>query len=85
MVGCTLGALIIIGTTVGIHAILKKRSENMNLVSRANTGNTGNTGNIRNMIHQNQTSVRTLLPSRRILHYTDTSDNRIAFPPANHV
>ena len=77
MVGCTLGALIIIGTIVGIHAVVKKRSENMKLVSRINTANTLN--------KINQASVRTLLPSQKILKYRDDSDNRMAFPPANHV
>ena len=80
MVGCTLGALMIIGTIVGIHAVLKKRSENMKLVSRTKTANTAKT---LNTVHQ--TSVRTLLPSRKILQYRDTSDNRILFPPVNNV
>jgi hypothetical protein len=76
MVGSTLGALIVIGTIVGIHAIVKKRSENMKLVSRINTANTANTRN-----KLNQTSIRTLLPSQKILNYKDDTDNRMAFPP----
>ena len=79
MVGCTLGAIVMIGIIIGVHAVVKKRSENKKLVSRVNTANT------LIAIHQNQTSVRTLLPSRKILNYRDTSDNRILFPPANHV
>ena len=80
MVGCILGALIIIGTIIGIHAIIKKRSENMRLVLTANTTNTTNTLN-----KTKQASIRILIPSQKILNYTDQSDNRIVFPPVNYV
>jgi hypothetical protein len=83
MVGSTLGVLTIAGISAGIHAIVKKRSENMRLVSTENTENTENIVNIRNKTKQ--TSIRTLLPSQKILNYKDDTDNRMAFPPANHV
>jgi len=76
MVGCTVGALIIIGTIAGIHAALKRRYKNMSLVTTANTANTENILN-----KTKQASIRKLLPSQKILKYKDDSDNRIVFPP----
>jgi hypothetical protein len=74
VVGSTIGAFIIIGTLAGIHVALKRRYENTRLVTTVNQHNN---------IHQ--TSIRTLLPSRRILYYKDESDNQVTFPPVNNV
>ncbi len=76
MVGSTLGVLMIAGISVGIHAIVKRRSENVRLVSTANRENTVNTRK-----KTKQVSIATILPSQKILNYKDDTDNRIAFPP----